>query len=535
MPKRKNKLAIRGCYKRQELRKPIDDSDEFYHFIVDGASDAIIPVDISGKIVFWNRAAEAIFGYAAQEIIGESVNKILPTGFKTDMKEPLLVRETYFGKHFETVGIRKDGSELQLECSYSILGMKQGLFLTIIARDITERKKLQTELEKTTNWLRAILENANEGIVVTDEHGNIVFANKAFSEIVGYKEKELLGLNFATFLYGNEERKIAEEDTLRVKGKASRYTMSIYRKNGEMRIIQVSASPFWGEDGKYSGSVAVIMDITEREQMQQKLQEYSQQLEVLVEKRTRQLQEAQEQLLKSQRLAAIGELAGMVGHDLRNPLTGMVGAVYYLKTKSASKLDDKERRMLKIIEESIAYANKIVSDLQEYSKEISLELEEASVKAILKESLASVKIPDNIQVIDKTCRSHKIKVDVAKIKRVFTNIIKNAVDAMPEGGKLTVKSSKKQTCMEVTFTDTGVGIPEDVLAKIGKPLVTTKAKGMGFGLSICNRIMEAHRGKLSIKSEVGKGTTVKLTFPLTRKREKVKLLAAEAKSITPKS
>jgi len=98
-----------------------------------------------------------------------------------------------------------------------------------------------------------------------------------------------------------------------------------------------------------------------------------------------------------------------------------------------------------------------------------------------------------------------------------------------------VKSSKKQTCMEVTFTDTGVGIPEDVLAKIGKPLVTTKAKGMGFGLSICNRIMEAHRGKLSIKSEVGKGTTVKLTFPLTRKREKVKLLAAEAKSITPKS
>jgi signal transduction histidine kinase len=321
---------------------------------------------------------------------------------------------------------------------------------------------------------------------------------------------------------------------LRIKGKTSRYAIPIHRKNGETRIIQVSASPLCGEGGKYSGSIAIITDITEREQMQQKLQEYSQQLEMLVGKRTRKLREAQEQLLKSQRLSAIGELAGMVGHDLRNPLMGMAGAVYYLKTKSESKLDNTESKMLKIIEENITYANKIVSDLQEYSKEMHLELEETNVKALLKESLASVNIPDNIEVIDKTPKSHKIEVDVAKIRRVFSNIIKNAIEAMPKGGKLAIKSSKTQTCMEITFTDTGKGIPADIVAKIGKPLVTTKAKGMGFGLAICNRIMEAHKGKLSIKSEAEKGTTVKLTFPLTKKKEKVKFLTVEAKSVTPK-
>ena len=512
---------------KRENKPAMDGRDEFYHFILDFASDAIIPVDISGKIIYLNKAAEEIFGYTAREMIGQPVKKILPTGFKIDTEE------THFGRHFETVGIRKDGSEIQLECSYSIWDTKQGTFLTIIARDITERKKLQRELEKTTNWLRTILENANEGIVVTDEHDNITFSNAAFNKIIGYERNELLGLNFATFLDEDGRKKVAEEIALRVKGKKSRYTIPIYRKNGEMRIIRVSASPFRDENGKYSGSIAVISDITELEQMRHKLQEYSQKLEALVEKRTKQLKEAQERLLRSQRLAAIGELAGMVAHDLRNPLMGMAGAVYYLKTKSASKLDDTELRMLKIIEDNIAYANKIVSDLQEYSKEIRLEIEETSVKTLLRESLSSVKIPDNIKVIDKTVGSHKIEVDVAKMKRVFTNIIKNAVDAMPEGGKLEIKSRKKQTCMEIIFKDTGIGIPEDLLAKIGKPLVTTKAKGMGFGLAICNRIMEAHKGKLSIQSEVGKGTTVKLTFPIMKKEEKVKFLTVEAKPVTP--
>jgi len=534
MSKKRNTPRIKGYEKRQKLKKPIIGSDELYHFIIDCASDAIIPIDILGKIVFWNKAAETIFGYTAQEIIGKSINEILPAGFETRIGDALVKKETYVGGNFETTGIRKDGSEFPVECSYSIWSIKQGIFLTIIARDVTERKKLQAIFEQKNRQLQIILETANEGIIVTDEYDNIVFANKAFSEIVNYKVNELIGLNTFTFLNNEGKKKVVEENVLRIKGKTSRYAIPIHRKNGETRIVQVSASPLWGEGGKYSGSIAIITDITEREQMQRKLQEYSQQLEMLVEKRTKQLKDAQERLLRSQRLAAIGELAGMVAHDLRNPLMGIAGAVYYLKTKSASKLENTEIRMLKIIEENIAYANKIVSDLQEYSKEIRLEIEETRVKTLLKESLASVIIPDNIEVIDKTVGSHKIEVDVAKIKRVFINIIKNAIDAMPEGGKLEIKSRKDQTCTEIIFTDTGIGIPEDLLPKIGKPLVTTKAKGMGFGLAICNRIMEAHKGKLSIQSEVGKGTTVKLTFPIIKKKEKVKFLMVEAKSVTPK-
>jgi signal transduction histidine kinase len=247
------------------------------------------------------------------------------------------------------------------------------------------------------------------------------------------------------------------------------------------------------------------------------IKKYADQLELKVKQRTQELMEAQDKLLKAERLAAIGEIAAMVGHDLRNPLTGIAGATYYLKMKSGSKRDKKSREMLEIIEKDVEYSNKIVNDLLDYSREIHLESKKTTPKSIVRDALSLVRMPHNIQLSDFTQNEPVINVDVEKMKRVFVNLIKNAIDAMPKGGKLTITSRRKDDQLEMMFIDTGTGMAKKVMQKLWSPLFTTKARGMGFGLPICKRIIEAHGGSISVESKEGKGTRFEVTIP-TRPR-----------------
>ena len=255
----------------------------------------------------------------------------------------------------------------------------------------------------------------------------------------------------------------------------------------------------------------------------QQVREYAQHLEERVEERTKQLKEAEQQLVKSERLAAIGELAAMIGHDLRNPLTGIAGAAYYLKAKCSPK-DSKLKEMFKVIEKDVQYSNKIINDLLEYSRDIKLDLNESNPREMVKEALSAVKIPKKVRVADNTKVKPNMEIDTDKMKRVFVNIIKNAVDAMPKGGKLMIESRKSDGDLEIVFSDTGAGMSEETLKNIFKPLFTTKAKGMGFGLPICKRFVEAHGGKILVRSTVGKGSTFVVTLPIEScpvEREKI--------------
>jgi len=168
--------------------------------------------------------------------------------------------------------------------------------------------------------------------------------------------------------------------------------------------------------------------------------------------------------------------------------------------------------MLEIIDKSIDHANAIINDLLEYSKELRLNIVEVSPKQLLDKALIMVKIPENIQLVDLTT-DIKLKVDETKAVRVYVNLIKNAIDAMPNGGTLEIKSIQEKDTVVISFTDTGQGISQDTLPKVFTPLFTTKAQGMGFGLSISKRIVEGHGGKILVHSEVGKGTTFTVTFP----------------------
>ncbi|MEM3616683.1 MAG: PAS domain S-box protein [Candidatus Bathyarchaeia archaeon] len=250
------------------------------------------------------------------------------------------------------------------------------------------------------------------------------------------------------------------------------------------------------------------------EKARRELQVYADQLEEKVEERTRKLREIQDKLLRAQRLAVIGELAGMVGHDLRNPLTSIAGATYYIKKRLDQTIDGKVKEMIGLIEKNIGYSNKIINDLLDYSKEVKLDISETSPKMLVKEALASVEIPSNIYVVKNFSRVVRIKVDFDKIKRVLVNLVRNAVDAMPKGGTLTIKCRKRNGNVEFVVSDTGVGMSEETIKMLWTPLFTTKAKGMGFGLSICKRFVEAHGGTIKVESALGKGSTFTVTLPI---------------------
>jgi signal transduction histidine kinase len=257
--------------------------------------------------------------------------------------------------------------------------------------------------------------------------------------------------------------------------------------------------------------------------MEKKIEEYSKHLEELVKKRTEQLTEAQAQLVKSERLAAIGQLAGMVGHDLRNPLTVIKTANYQLKKKYANSYDARTNTMMNAIDNAIEHANRIVTELLDYSREIRLGIAKCSPKTLLQNALAMIQIPNPVKIMNHTQNEPTMKTDNVKIERVFINLIKNAIDAMPDKGTLEISSKQIADNVEISFTDTGMGITKEVMAKLFMPLFTTKPQGMGFGLAICKRVVEAHSGKITVESTVDKGTTFTVTIPVEPKTAKTEI------------
>ena len=254
--------------------------------------------------------------------------------------------------------------------------------------------------------------------------------------------------------------------------------------------------------------------IIENAQLIEDLREAREQLEQKVDERTRELKISQDQLLKAQRLAVIGELAGMVGHDLRNPLTSIAGATYYVKKRLTQQSDSKIEEMLELVEKNITYSNKIINDLLDYSREIKLDLTETTPATVVKEALALVTVPENIYVENLAENERVMKADTSKMKRCFVNVIKNAVDAMPNGGKLTIASKRTGGNVMFTFSDTGIGMSKNTITNLWTPLFTTKAKGMGFGLPICKRLVEAHGGAITATSTLKKGTTFTIAMPI---------------------
>jgi signal transduction histidine kinase len=196
-------------------------------------------------------------------------------------------------------------------------------------------------------------------------------------------------------------------------------------------------------------------------------------------------------------------------------LQGIATATYVLKKNLPPTGDSEAREMIEIIEGCVQHSNRIVSDLLDYSRTPRLKLDEANLSQLLKEAVASSQIPENVRVRLTVSDLH-IKLDLGMMRRVFLNIISNAVDAMPNGGELVIESREARGGIELSFTDTGTGFSSEALAKVWRPLNTTKAKGSGLGLAICRKIVEAHNGTITLQTAPGKGTTIAVVLPKER-------------------
>jgi len=233
------------------------------------------------------------------------------------------------------------------------------------------------------------------------------------------------------------------------------------------------------------------------------------------------LKEFQEQLVLREKLAAIGQMASVVGHEIRNPLGVINNAIYYIKTKlemsSGSELDSKIQKHIGIIEKEILASNKIVNDLLGFSRTRPPMAQSLDLNKIVEDSLSAVSIPETVKVeIDLSLELPPTLVNPDEIRQAFVNLINNAWQAMPDGGTLKIRTYIEEEMAQVEITDTGCGISPENMKKLFTPFFSTKAKGTGLGLAAVQRILERHKGKIKVRSRVGQGTTFIISLPLAK-------------------
>ncbi len=295
----------------------------------------------------------------------------------------------------------------------------------------------------------------------------------------------------------------------------------VWNEKGLSLAILVTP-PFW-QTWWFRGlallAVAAAIRIGHEVRVRQ-IRRHNEELQGLVKKRTRALEDAQERLVRQERLAVLGELAGSVAHEIRNPLAIMKNSIFFLRM-SRRIVDEKAEEHLDLLDHEIHRANMIITELLDYARDRSPESERLSLQGIAEKALASLAVPDAVRVESRfEPRPVLVEADPGQIERLLANLLRNAVQAMPEGGTLGLTSGIHNGEAIVAVTDTGGGIAAEDLAKIFEPLYTTKSKGIGLGLALSKRYAQLNRGRIECESVVGKGTTFRLVLPVPLSRSR---------------
>ena len=450
-----------------------------------------------------NAVFEKQTGLKKENVVGKQATQIIP-----NIRNSAFDFINIYGKIVLTgEPVETYQEDLKRWHSVYVVSPKKTFFLSLFT-DITKRK----QAEETLAYQSDLLSKVHEALIGIDANYIITYWNGAAEEIFGWTKEEVLGKNSEELL----QTKI--EGSSRGEGIAKLLATGHYegevqylRKGGTYFFVDVNAVTIKDANGKLQGIMTVARDITERKQMEAKLDGYSKHLEDLVEKRT-------EQLRNAERLAAVGQTAGMVGHDIRNPLQTIAGDLYLLDCDIASLPEDSTKRSLqesvKSIQDNLMYIAKIIEDLQDYSRPMQLKMEKTSFEKVIAEVMLIVPIADNLQVvIDIEKDFPEFISDYSMLKRVLSNLVHNAVQAMPKGGELTISAYQKNRYMFFSVEDTGMGISEEIKPKLFQPMVSTKSRGQGLGLAVVKRLVEALDGTVSFESQAGKGTTFTVRLP----------------------
>ena len=509
----------------EQAQASLRESEQRWSTTLASIGDAVIATDVSGKITFMNYVAEELTGWTMSEASLKPIRNIfniVNEQTRLEVEDPVskvLEKGLIVGLANHTVLIKKDGTEIAIDDSGAPIVDKEGKIsgVVLIFRDITERRKAEEAIKRQAS----LIDLSPDAIIVWNHDGTITFWSEGAEKLYGWSKEEAVGQHIHKLLETEYRQfQLKEiEDQLKLEGKWSGELIHTTKKS-EKVAVQSYMLRKMGVHGEIAEIFESNIDMTDRNRMQTKLEESAIQLEEYANQMENLANQRADQLKNSERLAAIGATAGMVGHDIRNPLQSIISDVYLAKTELAGIPESPEKQnaveSLQEIEKNIDYINKIVADLQDFARPLKPHLEEADLKKIITDLLAKNELPANVKVRVKVDDEvEKMFADAAYINRIMYNLVTNAVQAMPKGGKLTIHAFKDKTTKEVVIavTDTGVGIPESVKGKLFTPMFTTKSKGQGFGLAVIKRMAEALRGSVTFESEEGKGTKFVVRLP----------------------
>ena len=477
------------------------------------------PVDFFSVQI--NKAYERILGSTREEIIFKNMAENFPIkilGSRDWVTTYGRVASTCEPVLFDACSINKEN--YYHVYVYSVMkGYCVSVFIDVTAQknkaeeELSDRKITKQQLISTEQRFRRLYETTQDGIMARDLEGRMLHCNPAYAKMLGYTRKELKLLSVKQLM---PEKWHAQRDRVAKKvlktGRSIVFEREYRRKDGSIFPASVRTWRLTDGRGKIIGIWSIVRDISQQKQLQKNLEKQAGALEKIVVDRTKKLKD-------SERLVAIGQTAGMVGHDLRNPLQTITGELYLAKGEVETLLESEAKRNLQesiqVIEEQAAYMDKIVSDLQAFVQPIRIDKKPIYLQELIDNVLGTISIPPNISIKAQSQRTlPQVKADPNLLKRVLINLTTNAVQAMPNGGELTINSqvNSKQVCISVG--DTGVGIVDSIKSQIFTPLFTTKPRGQGFGLAVCKRVIEAHGGNITFKSTAGKGTQFTIQFPI---------------------
>ncbi|OGW57257.1 MAG: hypothetical protein A3D21_00295 [Nitrospirae bacterium RIFCSPHIGHO2_02_FULL_42_12] len=496
--------------KIKERTTELENIKNYLESILKYSTDMIITTDLTGRIVTFNEGAEQMLGYTREEVIGKLMSDYY--FHKGDRDKILnLIQSEEMLANYETQLVRKDGGLIDISLSISLLKDKYGRIIgTVgISKDITDWKKAQKqlreysrqlesmvekrtiELEESKSHREAMLSGIADGIVFTDQDNKITFINDAAELIFDIKRDDWIGKNFENAHSPESHKKAIQLIKDMREGKVKSYTSEII--SGEKTIFAHFSPIMHGPE--YLGVIFIARDITEMKRLQA-------------------------ELIQSEKLALVGKMSSSIAHELRNPLVPIGGfaRIIHKKLEEGSPI----KKYAEIIIKEIDRLERLLHDLLYYTKEVKPVMQPSNLNEIINELIILYEDTFNERKIKVDARISPeiplITLDPTQIKQSLMNLLYNAIQAMPDGGILTIESRMEERegihYASVYIHDTGCGIPDEVMKRIFDPFYTTKIHGLGLGLTLTKNIIELHGGEIEVKSEGGKGTTFKISLPI---------------------
>ena len=487
----------------------IQESERRYRTLFESAGDAIFIIDIEGEkagdIVEANAAAAEMHGYRMEELLKLNLVKDLDAPDAT-AKAPQRIERILKGEWIqdEINHRKKDGSLLPVEISAGLIEYMGRRYILAIDRDISERKHMERMLIQAKIEWENTFNAITDMITIHDKNYNILRANKAAEKILGLPSLEEQTVKCYRYYHGTDQPPEYCESCKSLET-GETVTCEMYEPHLS-KFLEIRAMPLKDSNGELIGLIHVIRDITQRRRVEEALQ-------------------------RAEQLKMVGELAAGLAHEIKNPLAGIKGSIQVL-VETASIAEEDRSLILKAIDE-IKRIDILLKSLLNFAKPPKLHLMATDVNDLLDKAVAlSLKHPSLSPGGSKTINVLKdfdpdiqeIMADPMQLQQVFLNLMFNAIEAMPKGGAIAVKTflDDSDNVLRIAISDTGKGMEPQMLDQIFQPFFTTKRKGSGLGLSICQRLVDQHEGTLGVESAPGKGTVFTILLPVRKAVEKQK-------------